>query len=49
LRRRVVTIPGGWGRVFLSFAHDEEALGITAEVIRRVAPEIAAILGRRHP
>ncbi|MEJ1935147.1 aminotransferase class III-fold pyridoxal phosphate-dependent enzyme, partial [Nostoc sp. NIES-2111] len=46
-RQGVVTIPGGWGRIFLSFAHDDETLGMTAEAFRKVAPEIAAILGSR--
>ncbi len=29
-RRGVVTIPGGWGRVFLSFAHSDNDLAATA-------------------
>jgi glutamate-1-semialdehyde 2,1-aminomutase len=45
-RLGVVTIPGGWGRIFLSFAHDDRALDVTAESFRTVAPEIAAILGK---
>jgi glutamate-1-semialdehyde 2,1-aminomutase len=40
-REGVVTIPGGWGRVFLSFAHGEAELARTAEAFRKVARTLA--------
>jgi glutamate-1-semialdehyde 2,1-aminomutase len=36
-REGVVTIPGGWGRIFLSFAHGDAELARTVDAFRKVA------------
>ncbi|MCZ8185671.1 MAG: aminotransferase class III-fold pyridoxal phosphate-dependent enzyme [Beijerinckiaceae bacterium] len=36
-RRGVVTIPGGWGRIFLSFAHTQDDLDRTAAAFEEAA------------
>jgi len=45
-RHGVVTIPGGWGRIFLSFAHDDKALAAArtafAAAARDLRPHFAA-------
>lgn len=36
-RQGVVTIPGGWGRIFMSFAHSDDDLAATAAAFERAA------------
>lgn len=36
-RQGVVTIPGGWGRIFLSFAHSDDDLAATGAAFERAA------------
>lgn len=39
-RQGVVTIPGGWGRMFLSFAHSDDDLAATAAAFERAAQRL---------
>jgi glutamate-1-semialdehyde 2,1-aminomutase len=45
-RNGVVTIPGGWGRVFLSFAHTAEDCAAVADAYRKSARRLATQGGR---
>ncbi len=44
-RNGVVAIPGPWGRIFLSFAHEGDALETTREAFERAAERLAATAG----
>jgi glutamate-1-semialdehyde 2,1-aminomutase len=42
-RNGVVTIPGGWGRIFVSFAHSAEDCAAVVDAFRRTARKLALL------
>ena len=42
-RAGVITIPGGFGRIFVSFAHDDMVIDRTIAAFERAASELATL------